>query len=83
MIRASKYLDISTCVLTVSSVIIKELLEIRTIPLDELSELVRVRLSRSAYFNFLPALNFLFLIGVLDYEEQTDTINLTTSIQQK
>lgn len=80
MIRASKYLDISTCVLTVSSVIIRELLGVRVVPLNELSELVRVRLGNAAHFNFLPALNFLFLIGVLDYEEQTDTINLTTGI---
>ena len=74
MIRPTKYLDLDTCVLRVAAIVLSELQLSRVVPLDELDIIVRSRAGEAARFNFLPALSFLFLVGRLDYDDNSDTI---------
>lgn len=74
MICPTKYLDLNTCALRVAAIVLSELQISGVIPLDELDTLVRSRAKEAARFNFLSALSFLFLVGKLDYDDQTDTI---------
>lgn len=74
MIRPTKYLDLNTCVLNVAATVLPKLQEDRMIPLEELDATVRSCIGDTARFSFLSALNFLFLLGKLDYDKETDTV---------
>ena len=76
MIRPSKYLDLKTCTLRVASVVISALHETSPLPLPELDETVQSRLGEEARFNFVPALNFLYLVGAIDYNAHADAVVL-------
>jgi len=62
--------------LHIASMIILELRRYRALRISELDEKIEVRLGENAKYNFLPALNFLFITGVLDYDSTTDAIFL-------
>ena len=74
MIYPTKYIDLDTCVLRIAALILHELRQSSAIPVDELDHLVRSNIGDSARFNFLSTLNFLFLLGQIDYDEKSDTI---------
>lgn len=74
MIQPTKYMDLQSSVLNVAAEILQELQATRAIALDELDGLIRSRLGDSARFNFLPALNLLFLSGRLHYDESSDAV---------
>jgi hypothetical protein len=78
MLQPTKYLNLRTCLLNVASIMISELGEQRVLRLSELDEKIRADAGESANFNFLPALNFLFLTGVLDYDVASDSVYLLT-----
>jgi hypothetical protein len=74
MIRPAKYLDLNTSVLNVAGFILNELHQSGALPLSELNEVIRTRLGESTRFSFSSALNFLFLLGKLNYDQETDVI---------
>lgn len=74
MIRPTKYLDLNTCVLRLAEVILSELREAQVVPLNELDMIVRTRVGDSARFNFLSTLNLLYLVGKIDYRDDSDEI---------
>lgn len=74
MIRPAKHVDLNTCVLSVSAAILSELQRAKAIPLDELDEVIQTRIDATARFNFIPALNLLFLLGSVDYDQDSDAI---------
>jgi hypothetical protein len=74
MIRASKYMDLDKCVLNVAACIISLLKIDPEISLSDLDETIQTRLGEDARFNFFPAINFLYLLGKLDYSETSDKI---------
>jgi len=74
MIRPTKYLDLNTCIVRIAAIVLSELQLSHMIPLSELATIVRSRAGDGARFNFLPALSFLFLVGKLDYDDNSDTI---------
>jgi hypothetical protein len=82
MLQPTKYLDFRTCLLNVASIIILELREYHALRLSELDEKIRANTSESAKFNFLPALNFLFLTGVVEYDVESDSVYLLSPKQQ-
>lgn len=76
MIRPTRYLDISTCVLRVSSIILTQLIQYQVIQLDELKQIVISKLGSDSRFNFTNALGLLYLIGKIDYDLDSDAIHL-------
>lgn len=74
MIRPTKYMDPKTCVLNVSSEILSELLKINAITLQELDTLIQTRIDEKARINFISAISFLYLLGCLDYDIESDAI---------
>ncbi len=79
MLKPDKYLDLRTCTLNVASNILSELLLYKVMSLDEISKSVQAKLGDDSGYNFLPAINFLFLIGSVDYDAEHDNIYLLTS----
>lgn len=80
MIRPTKYLDLSTSVIRISAFILKELKVAKAIQIRELDEIVRNNLGENSRFNFIASLNFLYLVGKIDYEETTDSL-ISTDIK--
>lgn len=74
MIQPTKYMALEECVINVSAAILLELFQTKVIALNDLDGLIRARLGESAKFNFLPAVNLLYLTGKLDYDEASDAI---------
>lgn len=77
MIRPSKYMDLDTCVLRVAALLLSELNSAKAISITELSEIVKVRLGDDAKYNFLPALNFLYLVDRVTYDIEDQLIVYT------
>ena len=80
MIRPAKHMDVNTCVLSVAASILSELQRTTAIPLDELDETIQTRISSIARLNFIPALNLLFLLGGIEYDDEADAIVYQTEI---
>jgi hypothetical protein len=78
MIRPTKHIDLSSCVLRVASTILENLQDIEAARLDELDGIIRQRIGENARFNFLEALSFLFLLGAVEYDIASDAVFLTT-----
>jgi hypothetical protein len=76
MIRPTKYLNLKTCLLNVASIILLELKQFHALRLAELEDKVRVSVADNARFNYIPALNFLFVAGIIDYDLETDSVYL-------
>jgi len=74
MIRPTKYMDPKTCVLNVSTEILDELLRVDAINLQELDGLIQTRVDEKARINFISAINFLYLLGCIDYDIESDAI---------
>lgn len=77
MIRPTKYLDLNTSVIRISAFILKELKVAKAIQIHELDEIIRNNLGENSRFNFIASLNFLYLVGKIDYEETTDSLIYT------
>jgi hypothetical protein len=77
MIRPIKYLDLNTCVLRVSALILSELTISKSVKIGELNKIVCKNLGDNARFNYLSSLNFLFLIGTINYDGTSDSIYLS------
>jgi hypothetical protein len=77
MIRPTKYLDLNTSVVRIAAFILKELKVAKTIQINELDEIIRNNLGENSRFNFIASLNFLFLLGKIDYEETSDSLIFT------
>ncbi len=58
MIRPTKYLDLKTCVLNVSSTILELLNDFSVIQLSEVDEIIIEKIGDDAKHNIIPALNF-------------------------
>ena len=74
MIQPTKYMALEESVINVSAAILSELFRTKFIALNDLDGLIRARLGESARFNFLPAINLLYLTGKLDYDEASDAV---------
>lgn len=72
MILPTKYLDLDSSVLRVSAVVLRAMADGRATPFDEVDAAVRERAGSEARLNLVPALNFLFLAGKVDYDEDAD-----------
>jgi hypothetical protein len=76
MITPDKYLNLKTSLINVSAIIIQELQKVKIMPISELEKRVCQILGEDARYSLHYALNFLFLIGKIKYEEALDSFIL-------
>lgn len=72
MITANKYLNLDLSVIMISSLIIKHLKKNKFLKYDELSLLVVAELGEKSTEVLLYAVNFLFVLGKVSYDQETD-----------
>ncbi len=78
MIRPTKYMDLDSSVIRISSVVLNEVSKSRLLTLNELESTIIEVIGETSRLNLLPSLNFLFLAGKLDYDLDTDAIIYVT-----
>jgi hypothetical protein len=78
MIRPTKYLDLRVCVIRLATLMLSELSAARALPLPELEARVLDEAGDSARLNLVPALNLLFLLGRVDYDDEADAVVMLT-----
>lgn len=76
MLKPNKYMNFTLSVISISSDILKILSKNNTIKYDELVSQVIKSKGKHAKEIVLPALNFLFLIGKVEYHNKIDSIEL-------
>lgn len=73
MITPEKHLNLDACVLRSGAILLSVLRKSRIITLSDLRERLSDAIGDDAEFMFLPAVNFLFLVGRLDYHPRSDS----------
>ena len=73
MIKPDRHTKPKYSILNISTVIISELNQFYAIGYDNLLNKIITTLGEEAKVNFPYALNFLFLLGKLNYDQQTDS----------
>ena len=69
MIKPNKFLDLDSCIINISGEITKILLQRNSIKYNDLYD-------EGFEYKLLPAIDFLFLLGVLKYSPSTDSLEL-------
>lgn len=73
MIRPSKHNHPDKTLVYVSFLMLEKLTTKRVIKYNDLLSHIKLKVS-SGEFLFLPALNFLYLLGLIEYRTKTDSI---------
>ena len=79
IIRPSKHNDPDKTLIYATFLILKKLKNKKIMPYEELLSFIKTEIVSGEYL-FLPALSFLFLLGLIDYQAKTDMIEY---IEQK
>jgi hypothetical protein len=74
MLTPRKHLDLDSSVLRVASILLKALKRPGVMEFERLRGVVLKRVGEGAEVSFMPALNFLYLLGRVEYHAQNDTI---------
>ena len=82
MIQPTKYLDLNTCVVAIATEVLVALRLNQYMPYDELLGFVQSKISDNARFNFPLSLDLLFLLGLVEYHDETDSIGLADKIAE-
>ena len=78
MLKPTKHSDPDRTVLAVSTLVLARLAKRRIETFDGLRDFV-IKKVDGGDFLFLPAMNFLFLVGVIDYHSKTDSFEFLSS----
>lgn len=73
MIRPSKHNDPDKTLIYASFLILKRLKKSKIVSYEELLGFIKKEITSGEYL-FLPALNFLFLLGLINYQAKNDMI---------
>lgn len=74
MIKPEKHFDLQLCPLNIATHLLSALRTQGAIPLVELDEHISERLGADARPNFVPAMNLLFVLGLIRYDETSDVV---------
>jgi len=74
MITPTKYMDLDLSVVRVASMLIKLFEKNKILGYGELFECLASRAGEDVKHAFVPALDFLYLLGMIEYHLQTDSI---------
>lgn len=78
MLTPRKNLDLDTSLLRVAALMLRELQKRGVMEFERLRSVVTRRIGRNAELMFLPALDFLFLLGRVEYHVKNDTVEYRT-----
>lgn len=81
MIKPDRHTNPDYSVINISAFILKQIKSQYNIEYDKLLEKVIKELGEKAKENYPYALNFLFLLGKLNYQQQTDTFTFNETEQ--
>jgi len=73
MIKPTKHSHPDKTVVYASFIMLKELRKKRVVSYSDLLQLIKDKVI-SGEFLFMPSLNFLFLLGLIEYKVKTDSI---------
>lgn len=73
MIKPTKHSHPDKTIIYVSFIMLKELRKKRVISYSDLFQLIKDKVT-SGEFLFMPTLNLLFLLGLIEYKAKTDSI---------
>ena len=73
MIRPSKHNDPDKTLIYASFLILKRLKKSKIVSYEDLLDFIKKEITSGEYL-FLPALNFLFLLGLINYQAKNDMI---------
>ncbi|WP_294405788.1 ABC-three component system middle component 8 [uncultured Clostridium sp.] len=76
MIKPTKFLDLDNCVISIASKILQILSSQKSITYTNLLVLFKNDLNDNFEYNLLPAIDFLFLLGLIDYSPNSDSLEL-------
>lgn len=76
MIKPYKYMDINTSVLSIAAIILKKLIDVGSLSYDSLLDSVKDELGSNIKYNYIYALNLLFLLGKISYQKGEDIVEL-------
>lgn len=76
MIKPTKFLDLDNCLISVVTDILEILLRDKSVPYNYLYEVLKKKYKKKLDYIFLPSIDFLFLIGKLNYSPSTDCLEL-------
>lgn len=76
MIRPTKYLDVDSCVLNSAAHILVLLSSAGAMQYDDLLRATQVATSKKVRFEFVLALDLLYLLGKVEYHEDLDALTL-------
>lgn len=74
MLTPKKHLNLDVSVLRVSAIMLRELRKRGVVEFERLRGVVTKRVGADGELTFMPALNFLYLIGKVEYHLKNDTI---------
>ena len=83
MIRPTKYLDLDSCVLNIAAHVLRKLSSSVVLTYDEVLRSVETTLTPRARTDFPLAIDFLFLLGRVNYDEGTDTLRASSLPQDE
>lgn len=72
----NKFMDLNLCMLKIGAEILKILLDKNKIKYSQLYTKFEEKYKENTEYIFIPALNFLFLLGKIKYKIKTDIIEL-------
>ena len=73
MIKPTKHSHPDKTVVYASFIMLKELRKKRIVSYSDLYQLIKKKVT-SGEFLFMPSLNFLFLLGLIEYRVKTDSV---------
>lgn len=79
MIKPTKHSHPDKTVVYASFIMLKELRKKRVVSYSDLYQLIKNKVT-SGEFLFMPSLNFLFLLGLIEYKVKTDSIEYIEKI---
>ena len=82
MIRPAKHLDLNTCVLRATSILLSELQSARVCTYSDLRAALFV-LGDDADTAFIQAVHLLYLLGRVEYHPQTDSLEFVEPKRQE
>ena len=76
MLTPTKFLNLDTCIIKISSEILSLLLEKKSITFSELQSKLVEDSNEDYKYNLLTSLDFLFLLGKIKYSPKNDRLEL-------
>lgn len=76
MITPSKHMSLDASVIRIGAMLLKELSKFNIVSMDKALSLTEKHAGKDGIIMLEPTLSFLYLIGKIEYHQQTDSIEL-------